>query len=114
MDAATASADECLRLGDGLAAAVVEDIQTLARRARLRIALPTTGRASSEPDPRIRLTDRELEVLGLVVKGRSNGQIAAALYISPKTASVMCQTSCRSSTSPPALRRLRRRTGKDC
>ncbi|WP_275413226.1 helix-turn-helix domain-containing protein [Rugosimonospora africana] len=29
-----------------------------------------------------------MEVLGLVAEGRSNGQIAAALYISPKTASV--------------------------
>jgi DNA-binding NarL/FixJ family response regulator len=34
------------------------------------------------------LTERELQVLALVVAGRTNRQIGAALYMSPKTASV--------------------------
>ncbi len=34
------------------------------------------------------LTERELEVLELVVAGHSNREIGAALFISPKTASV--------------------------
>jgi ATP/maltotriose-dependent transcriptional regulator MalT len=89
-DAATTTAHECLRLADDLAAATGEDIQALARRARLRIvpATPSTSVATVQPNLRIRLTDRELQVLSLVAEGRSNGQIAAALYISPKTASV--------------------------
>jgi DNA-binding NarL/FixJ family response regulator len=31
------------------------------------------------------LTDREREVLNLIAAGRSNGQIASALFLSPKT-----------------------------
>lgn len=42
------------------------------------------------PDQRApyRLTDRELAVLRLLAAGRTNAQIGAELYISPKTASV--------------------------
>jgi DNA-binding CsgD family transcriptional regulator/tetratricopeptide (TPR) repeat protein len=84
----SATATECIVLAEQLAAATADDIRILARRARLRIAPASAGAAADRPSLRIRLTDRELEVLSLVAEGRSNGQIAAALYISPKTASV--------------------------
>ncbi|MFD0583002.1 helix-turn-helix domain-containing protein [Dactylosporangium darangshiense] len=57
----------------------------------MRVGPATSGPADApapQPDLRFRLTDREREVLALVAEGRSNGQIATALYISPKTASV--------------------------
>jgi DNA-binding NarL/FixJ family response regulator len=40
------------------------------------------------PAAQLGLTPREAEVLALVVAGRSNRQIAQALFISPKTAGV--------------------------
>jgi DNA-binding CsgD family transcriptional regulator/tetratricopeptide (TPR) repeat protein len=75
-----------------------EQIALLARRARIRL----TGDGSPEAGPgepgysgysgsgdgELGLTERELEVLRLVAAGRSNREIAAELYISPKTASV--------------------------
>jgi len=63
-----------------------EQIATLARRARIDLgenALAEPGQASGAG-----LTERELEVLRLVTAGRSNREIAAELFISPKTASV--------------------------
>jgi DNA-binding CsgD family transcriptional regulator len=47
--------------------------------------------ATTGPDPALRalgLTDREIEVLGLVAEGRSNRQTSDALFISAKTASI--------------------------
>jgi DNA-binding NarL/FixJ family response regulator len=66
------------------------EITALARRARLHLAsdtiAPATGASTSAVE--LGLTSRETEVLTLVAAGRSNRQIAQALFISPKTASV--------------------------
>ncbi|WP_308198734.1 helix-turn-helix transcriptional regulator [Actinomadura litoris] len=71
------------RLAADLRAAPLRDkAARLARRARI-----TLGGAEPEP-PRLGLTPREAEVLRLVAAGRSNREIAAALFISAKTASV--------------------------
>ncbi len=53
----------------------------LARRITEFFAAGPSGPETAFPQ----LTAREREVLGLVAAGRSNGQIAAALHLSPKT-----------------------------
>jgi DNA-binding CsgD family transcriptional regulator len=69
-------------------------IRALAERARITLADPpaanapeTAPAAAAQPD-RHGLTDRELAVLKLLALGRTNAQIGAELYMSPKTASV--------------------------
>jgi DNA-binding CsgD family transcriptional regulator/tetratricopeptide (TPR) repeat protein len=74
------------RLGAG---PLRHEIERLAQRARLDLAPPSqpadTGAGLGEL---LGLTPREAEVLGLVARGYTNRQIAAALVISVKTASV--------------------------
>jgi DNA-binding CsgD family transcriptional regulator/tetratricopeptide (TPR) repeat protein len=47
--------------------------------------LPRRPRASTRENP-FSLTDRQVEILTLLIEGRSNAEIAARLHISPKTA----------------------------
>jgi DNA-binding CsgD family transcriptional regulator len=83
-----ATAGERLRAMHGAAAAMgaaryVDTAVTLARRARLRIAA-----APARPAHPYGLTDREVEVLSLIAAGRTNRQIAGALFISEHTVGV--------------------------
>jgi DNA-binding CsgD family transcriptional regulator len=66
-----------------------QELERLAQRARLDPAPPgqPAGQASGLAEL-LGLTPREAEVLGLVARGYTNRQIAAALVISVKTASV--------------------------
>ncbi|HEX6421783.1 MAG TPA: AAA family ATPase [Acidimicrobiales bacterium] len=82
---AAAAADAALQAARALGAVLLEqEVESLARRAALPLASITPGPTASA----LGLTPRELEVLAHVAGGRSNPDIAAALYISPKTASV--------------------------
>jgi DNA-binding CsgD family transcriptional regulator/tetratricopeptide (TPR) repeat protein len=67
------------------------EIERLARRARIDLQTPSPkpcAAAAQSPTARLGLTPREQEVLRHLVEGRTNRQIARALFISEKTASV--------------------------
>jgi DNA-binding CsgD family transcriptional regulator len=79
---------EATRVAEGIGAEpVAEAARSLARRARLPAAAEQPGEEDLDPGS-LGLTDREIDVLRLVAEGRSNSQIATALFISPKTVSV--------------------------
>lgn len=51
----------------------------------LRIADLLSGSATPDRSAFPQLTEREVEILDLIAAGRNNAQIAAALYLAPKT-----------------------------
>ncbi|MFF8194710.1 AAA family ATPase [Streptomyces bobili] len=87
-------AAELLRLAHAVAAhlgarPLADAVGRLAQRARLSLTPgPRRAPAASDPVEALGLTGRERDVLRLVSAGRTNRQIAEALFISPKTASV--------------------------
>ena len=72
------------------ATAILAEIEGLARRGRVELegAEPRPEAEDPAADSRLGLTDREFEVLGLLVEGRTNREIGEALFIAQKTASV--------------------------
>ena len=72
-------------------APLLAQVRKLAGRAHMPIQAPAApGPAAESPAaaPRYELTGREAAVLRLLAAGRTNAQIGAELYMSPKTASV--------------------------
>jgi DNA-binding CsgD family transcriptional regulator len=69
---------------------LLRELDLLAQRARLDLAPPREADSSVEQrlEKTLGLTPREAEVLNLVARGYTNREIAAALVISVKTASV--------------------------
>jgi DNA-binding CsgD family transcriptional regulator/tetratricopeptide (TPR) repeat protein len=86
-DAAASSARDAYACAADIGWICVRDaVASLARRARLDLGAVASAVAS--PADRFGLTARELDVVALVAEGRTNRQIADALFISAKTASV--------------------------
>jgi DNA-binding CsgD family transcriptional regulator len=71
-------------------APLLEQVRTLAGRARIPLDPPAAAQAPPPAQTRVPygLTGRELTVLRLVAAGRSNAQIGAELFISRATAAV--------------------------
>jgi DNA-binding CsgD family transcriptional regulator len=67
---------------------LLEEIDALARRARIDLAVDPAGGAAARPVPgdSLGLTQREHEILALLADGRTNRQIAEALFITEGTA----------------------------
>ncbi len=73
---------------------LLREVYALAEQARMPldhsppVDRPATPAKAQDPSTALGLTAREREVLRLLTLGRTNGEIAQALHISPKTASV--------------------------
>jgi DNA-binding CsgD family transcriptional regulator/tetratricopeptide (TPR) repeat protein len=93
--ASRAEASEPLRQAHAVAARIgarplAEGLELLAQRARLDLSPPAAGppHGAGGLEETLGLTSREVEVLTLLARGYTNREIAAALVISAKTASV--------------------------
>jgi DNA-binding NarL/FixJ family response regulator len=84
-DALQAAYQSAVSLG---AASLIDRVESVARGARLRVAPPAVSQLDDDAAPRLGLTPREAEVLGLVAGGLTNRQIGERLFVSEKTASV--------------------------
>ena len=93
---AAAAAAAALRAAAGAADGhepLLAQVRALAQRARILLHAPAAAPAAGTPAPagtgtRYGLTGRELAVLRLLAAGRTNAQIGAELFISPRTAGV--------------------------
>jgi DNA-binding NarL/FixJ family response regulator len=84
-DALRAAHQTAVSLG---AASLVDRIESVARGARLRVGPRAVPKVDDDVAPRLGLTPREAEVLGLVAGGLTNRKIGEKLFVSEKTASV--------------------------
>jgi DNA-binding NarL/FixJ family response regulator/tetratricopeptide (TPR) repeat protein len=84
-DALRAAYQTAVSLG---AASLVDRVESIARGARLRVGTPPVPEVGNDVAPRLGLTPREAEVLGLVAGGLTNREIGEKLFVSEKTASV--------------------------
>jgi len=84
-DALRAAYQTAVSLG---ATSLVDRVESIARGARLRLAPRAVPEVGDDVAPRLGLTPREAEVLGLVAGGLTNREIGEKLFVSEKTASV--------------------------
>ena len=89
--AAATAAVQAAAAAAGGHAPLLTEIRKLAARARIPLQAPTAASpvpGPAEPPAPYGLTSRELAVLCLLAAGRTNAQIGAELYMSPRTAGV--------------------------
>ena len=85
--AVSAAVRAAIAAADGHAP-LLASVRTFAQRARIPLPAQPPAAQPTEPPAPYRLTSRELTVLRLLAAGRTNAQIGAELFISPKTAGV--------------------------